>query len=138
MKPTAETDREHIAHMLARIARIRIYTQGKRPVFDRSSLVQDGVLRNLHNLTDSSRRLREGAKASEPGIDWRRMAGMGHILVHADLGGIDAETVSASAASPSPTPRSATAMTGPGQPGTPTGSSPPANRSSWRGIAYDR
>ena len=55
--------------------------------------MQDAVLRNLQTLTESSQRLSEGAKAGEPGIDWRRMAGMRNILVHAYLGGIDAETV---------------------------------------------
>lgn len=93
MKPTPESDREHIAHMLGSIARIRDYTQGRRAVFDGSALVQDGVLRNLQTLTESSQRLSEGAKASEVGIDWRRMAGMRNILVHAYLGGIDTETV---------------------------------------------
>lgn len=79
--------------MLGCIARIRGYTQDKQAVFDGSSLVQDAVVRNLQNLTESSQRLSEGAKASETGIDWRRMAGMRNILVHAYLGGIDAETV---------------------------------------------
>lgn len=93
MKPTPESDREHITHMLGCIARIREYTRGQRAVFDGSSLVQDGVLRNLQTLTESSQRLSEEAKGSEAGIDWRRMAGMRNILVHAYLGGIDAETV---------------------------------------------
>jgi len=93
VKPTPDSDREHIAHMLGCIAHIRDYTQGKRAVFDRSSLVQDAVLRNLQTLTESSQRLSEEAKAKETGIDWRRMAGTRNILVHAYLGGIDTETV---------------------------------------------
>jgi uncharacterized protein with HEPN domain len=79
--------------MLGCIARIREYTRGQRAVFDESSLVQDAVLRNLQTLTESSQRLSEEAKGSEAGIDWRRMAGMRNILVHAYLGGIDSETV---------------------------------------------
>lgn len=93
MTPTPESDGEYIAHMLGCIARIREYTQGRRGVFDGSSLVQDAVLRNLQTFTESSQRLSDGAKASEPGIDWRRMAGMRNILVHAYPGGIDTETV---------------------------------------------
>lgn len=93
MKPAPESDQEHIAHMLGCIARVRDYTQGQRSVFDGSSLVQDGVLRNLQTLTEPSQRLSDGAKASEPGIDWRRMAGMRNILVHAYLSGIVAGTV---------------------------------------------
>lgn len=93
MRPTPESDREHIEDMLGCIARIREYTKGERAVFDGSSLVQDGVRRNLQTLTESTQRLSEESKAGEPGIDWRRMAGMRNILVHAYLGGIDAETV---------------------------------------------
>jgi uncharacterized protein with HEPN domain len=93
VKPTPESDGEHIAHMLGCIVRIRDYTQGQRAVFDGSPLVRDAVLRNLQTLTESSQRLSEGAKTSEVGIDWRRMAGMRNILVHAYLDGIDAETV---------------------------------------------
>lgn len=93
MRPTPESDREHIAHMLGCIARVREYTQGKRAVFAGSILVQDAVLRHLQTLTESSRRLSDGAKASESGIDWRHLAGMRNILVQAYLGGIDTETV---------------------------------------------
>ncbi len=93
MRPTPESDREHITHMLGCIARIRDYTQGQRAVFDGSPLVQDAVLRNLQTLTKPSQRLSEGARARETGIEWRRMAGMRNILVHAYLSGIDAETV---------------------------------------------
>jgi len=91
--PTADSDGEHIAHMLGCIACIRDYTQCERAVFDGSSMVQDAVLRNLQTLTESSQRLSEAIKAKETGIDWRRMAGMRNILVHAYLGGIDTETV---------------------------------------------
>lgn len=68
MRPTPESDREHIAHMPGCIARIRDYTQGERTVFDGSSLVQDAVLWNLQTLTEYSQRLSDGAKDSATGI----------------------------------------------------------------------
>ena len=73
MTPTPGSDREHIAHMLGCIARSRDYTQGKRAVFDGSSLVQDAFLRNLQTPTESNQRLSDGAKASEAGIASRKV-----------------------------------------------------------------
>lgn len=93
MTPSAEADAELVAHMLNCIERTREYTQEQRTVFFGSRLIQDAVIRNLHMLTESSQRLSDGLKAREPGIDWRRMAGMRNILVHDYLGGIDLETV---------------------------------------------
>jgi uncharacterized protein with HEPN domain len=93
MNPSAATDQDLLAHMLDCIARIKQYTRAQRTVFFASRLVQDAVLRNLQILAESSQRLSEDFKAAEPAVDWRRMAGMRNILVHAYLGGIDLETV---------------------------------------------
>jgi uncharacterized protein with HEPN domain len=92
MKPTAQSDRLLIQHMLDCIARIREYTGGERTTFFGSRLVRDAVIRNLQTLAESAQRLSDGLKATEPAIPWRRMAGMRNILVHDYLGGIDLET----------------------------------------------
>ena len=47
---------------------------GSRPaikVFFASHLIQDGVIRNLQTLAESSQRLSDGIKASRPEVDWR-------------------------------------------------------------------
>jgi uncharacterized protein with HEPN domain len=79
--------------MLDCIARIREYTRGERTIFFGSRLVQDAVIRNLQVLAESSQRLSDELKAGVPSIEWRRIAGMRNILVHAYLGGIDLEAV---------------------------------------------
>lgn len=92
MKPVAQSDAVLVEHMLECIARIREYTDGKRATFFSSRLVQDAVIRNLQILAESSQRLSDGLKATEPAIPWRKMVGMRNILVHGYLGGIDLET----------------------------------------------
>lgn len=68
------------------IARIAEYTGGERQQFEKSRLVQDAVVRNLQTLTESSQRLSADAKASEPRIPWRELAGFRNVIVHGYLG----------------------------------------------------
>lgn len=51
-------------------------------MFRSSRLIQDAVTRNLQILAESSQRLSEGTKATEPGIQWRAISGFRNILVH--------------------------------------------------------
>jgi uncharacterized protein with HEPN domain len=85
VKPGPEADAVLLAHMADCIARIASYTGGERARFDASTLVQDAVIRNLQTLAESSQRLSEAAKAAEPGMPWRELAGFRNIVVHAYL-----------------------------------------------------
>ena len=93
MKPTAQSDRILLEHMLECIARIREYAGADRIRFFGSRLIQDAVIRNLQVMAESSQRLGEGVKAQASSIAWSKVAGMRNILVHQYLGGIDLETV---------------------------------------------
>jgi uncharacterized protein with HEPN domain len=68
------------------ISRILEYTGGDRSLFDTSRLVQDAVIRNLQTLTESSQRLSDAIKASEPQVPWRDLAGFRNVIVHGYLG----------------------------------------------------
>lgn len=85
MKPGPDADAALLAHMADCIDRITRYTGGERSRFDASTLVQDGVTRNLQTLAESSQRLSAALKAAEPGIPWRELAGFRNIVVHAYL-----------------------------------------------------
>jgi uncharacterized protein with HEPN domain len=74
------------------IERIREYTAGDRSRFEASRLVQDAVIRNLQTLTESSQRLSDNIKATEPQVPWRELAGFRNVIVHGYLG-IDLEAV---------------------------------------------
>ena len=86
MTPGPDGDRVLLTHMRECIDRIREYTAGERSRFDTSRLVQDAVIRNLQTLTESSQRLSENIKATEPQVPWRELAGFRNVIVHGYLG----------------------------------------------------
>lgn len=68
------------------IARIHEYTGGDRSRFEASRLIQDAVIRNLQTLAESSQRLSDEIKATEPQVPWRELAGFRNVIVHGYLG----------------------------------------------------
>jgi uncharacterized protein with HEPN domain len=85
-------DRVYLKHILRCIARIEEYTAGGRESFFASHLIQDGVIRNLQTLAESSQHLGEGVKASQSSVDWKGLAAFRNVLVH-DYLGVDLELV---------------------------------------------
>ena len=84
--------RIYLEHILESISRIEAYTERDRDKFMQETLVQDGVLRNLQILAESSQRIPDDLKNRHPGVDWRGISGIRNILVH-DYLGIDLERV---------------------------------------------
>ena len=87
-----EADLGLLGHIRGRIARIEEYTNGKRSRFYDSHLVQDAVIRNLQTIAESTQRLSDGIRATEPEVPWRAIAGFRNVLVH-DYFEIDLEVV---------------------------------------------
>ena len=85
-------DRVYLKHILRCIARIEEYTAGGRESFLTSPLIQDGVIRNLQTLAESSQYLSEGIKAAQSSVNWKGLAGFRNVLVH-DYLGVDLELV---------------------------------------------
>jgi uncharacterized protein with HEPN domain len=85
-------ERVYLKHILRCIARIEEYTAAGRESFFSSHLIQDGVIRNLQTLAESSQRLSEGIRVSHPAVDWKGLAGFRNVLVH-DYLGVDLEYV---------------------------------------------
>ena len=75
-----------LAHMRDCPDRILEYTNAERSRFETSRLVQDAVIRNLQTLTESSQRLSDEIKSTEPQIPWRELAGFRNVIVHGYLG----------------------------------------------------
>jgi uncharacterized protein with HEPN domain len=86
VNPSPEADRVLLAHMRDCLDRILEYTNTERSRFEASRLVQDAVIRNLQTLTESSQRLSDEIKSSEPQIPWRELAGFRNVIVHGYLG----------------------------------------------------
>ena len=87
-----ERDQVYVEHMLECIGRIERYVGNDRARFMQLEIVQDAAVRNLQTLAESSQRLSESARMTQPGIDWRAIAGFRNILVH-DYLGLDLDTI---------------------------------------------
>ena len=79
MTPGPEADRVLLAHIRECLQRIQEYTAGDRARFESSRLVQDATLRNLQTLAESSQRLSNDIKGTEPGIPWRELSGFRNV-----------------------------------------------------------
>jgi uncharacterized protein with HEPN domain len=75
-----------LEHMRDWVGRILEGTNAERSRFEASRLVQDAVIRNLQTLTESSQRLSDEIKDTEPQIPWRELAGFRNVIVHGYLG----------------------------------------------------
>jgi uncharacterized protein with HEPN domain len=84
-----EKDQVYIEHILDCIDKINQYTAKDQQRFIADDLVQDGVLRRLQTMSESTQRLSDQLKQTAPDIDWRALSGFRNILVHDYLNGID-------------------------------------------------
>jgi len=82
----------YLHHILECIRRIVENIMEGRERFMASHTLQDAVLRNLQVMAESTQRLSELAKATQPDVECRRIAAFRNILVH-DYLGIDLDTV---------------------------------------------
>ena len=92
MKMDPRTDLALLEHIRDRIERIDGYTNRERARFYDSHLVQDAVIRNLHTIAESTQRLSDDLRATEPKVPWRAIAGFRNVLVH-DYFDVDLEVV---------------------------------------------
>ena len=76
----------YVNHILDCLRRIARYASVGETQFQDDELVQDGILRNLQILTESSQRISSALKSRYPEVDWRGMSGFRNVLVHDYLG----------------------------------------------------
>ena len=73
---------QHVADCIARIGR---HAGGSRERFIASEVVQDAVLRNLQVLAESTSRLSNRIRATEPGVPWAEIQSFRNRLAHGYL-----------------------------------------------------
>ena len=88
-----EQDSVLIAYILDAIEKID--SLAKAPDFKERFLTDwvthDAVIRRLQTLAESSQRLSDAYKETQPEIPWKKISGFRNILVHQYLGDIDPE-----------------------------------------------
>jgi len=85
-------DKVYLQNILECILKIENYTLSGEEDFMRSSLIQDGVIRNLEIIGEATKRISEQSKDLFPDVPWRQMAGLRDVLIH-DYMGVDLRTV---------------------------------------------
>ncbi|MEW6388122.1 MAG: DUF86 domain-containing protein [Thermodesulfobacteriota bacterium] len=75
-------DKLYLIYITECLDRIKDYTAGGREAFSQSKLIQDGVLRNLHTMSESTQRISDRLKASYPEVPWSDIAKFRNVLVH--------------------------------------------------------
>jgi uncharacterized protein with HEPN domain len=78
--------------MIEAIDRIERYAARGRDAFDRDELIQTWFIRHLQILGEAARALPDEIRQKAPDVEWKKIAGMRHVLVH-DYFGIDHDVV---------------------------------------------
>jgi uncharacterized protein with HEPN domain len=83
----------YLRHIVDAIELVNTYLQGiDEPVFLKTSLIQDGVIRQLEIIGEAARHLSKDFRRQFADIPWSDIAGMRDKLIH-DYFGVDVEKV---------------------------------------------
>ena len=83
----------YLKDILDSILKIQKYTEGiSFNKFSSDELIQDGVVRNLEIIGEAVKNIPDDVKNEHLDLDWKKIAGLRDILVHAYFG-IDVEIV---------------------------------------------
>jgi len=85
-------DRLYLVHIQEAIRWIEEFTAGGKESFLNDRKTQDAVLRNLHTLSESAKKISPELKSLHPQVDWRSISAFRNVVVH-DYLGVDLDQI---------------------------------------------
>jgi len=85
-------ERARLQHILAAIERIKTYTKGGKHSFKKSTLIQDGTIRNIEIIGEAVRGLSDDFRSKHKQLPWGKLIGVSNALAH-EYFGIDLDIV---------------------------------------------
>jgi uncharacterized protein with HEPN domain len=85
-------DKLYLLNILESIEKIEEYTKEGREAFEKSTMVQDAVIRNFEIMGEAAKKISTGTRESYDQIPWKRVAGFRDVLIH-DYLGVDTDQV---------------------------------------------
>jgi len=83
----------YLKDILEAIRKIENYTKDVSfDDFEVDELIQDGLVRNLEVIGEAAKSIPENIKNKKPEVEWKKIAGLRDILIHAYFG-IDEDIV---------------------------------------------
>jgi len=85
-------DRLYLIHIIECIEKIERYTKAGKQEFMSSSLIQDGVIRNLEIIGEATKKVSSTLRDDYSEVPWKMIAGLRDVLIH-DYMGVDLKRV---------------------------------------------
>ncbi len=85
-------DALYLQHIRDAIEKIELYAAVGKEAFMEQSHWQDAIIRQLEIIGEATKRLSEDLRSEYIAVPWRRIAGLGDVLVH-DYMGVDLNAV---------------------------------------------
>jgi len=79
-------EQAYLLHAIEAIDAIQRYTVDGREAFFSDGKTQDAVIRNIEILGQAVKGISDDTRALEPGVPWRKIAGMRDKLIHEYFG----------------------------------------------------
>lgn len=86
-------DKQRLLHVIDAISAIEEYVQNANlNTFNSNTMMQFACIKQIEIIGEASNHIISETKNKIPGIDWKRMIGMRHILIH-EYFGIDTDVI---------------------------------------------